>query len=328
MSPTDLPRPVLEIGRIYSDDELASLFGFQPHYLRSAGGMIPAPRLNALILVTHAGNDASFAYGDYWEGDRLCYAGRGQRGDQVFDGSNRDVAENSRELWLFEYVQAFRRRFLGNPTCRAYWWEMSRDREQKYRRALRFRLEFDATVPPPTAAVSRNTRARRLSSVPFDENWQPPVPAPGEASSTPEQRAELLEKRNSDHRRLLVTLKRDLDRSGWTHIEEMRSAIDLWAQRGGHRTIFEAKTLNLGNELGQVRSALSQLLEYRFFYGAPDDSLCLVVDAPVSDRRVRFLDATGIGVLVFDGARFMACGVRADGILSGEAHQTAGTRLF
>jgi len=36
---------------------------------------------------------------------------------------------------------------------------------------------------------------------------------------------------------------------------------------------------------------LSQLLEYRFFYGEAGDALCLVTDAPISDRRIRFLEA-------------------------------------
>lgn len=318
MSPTDLSRPVLEIGRVYTDDELAGLFGFQPHYLRSAGGMVPVPRLNALLLMTHSENDASFAYGDYWEGNRLCYAGRGQKGDQAFEGQNRDVAENRRELWLFEYVAAFNRRFLGNPICRRYWWENSLDRERKYRRALRLVLEFNAATAPLPAASRSHTRSRRRVLRPFDEHRVPPAPAPGETTSTPEQRAEMLEKRNADHHRVLVALARDLIKSGWTHIEEMRSAIDLSAQRDGRRMIFEAKTLKVGDELSQVRSGLSQLLEYRFFYGDAEDALCLVVDAPVSDRRVRFLDAHGIGVLVFDGGSFMACGTQSAGILVGD----------
>ena len=121
MAATELLRPTLEIGRVYTDGQLAKSFGFRAHYLRSAGGMVPVPRMNALLLMTHGEGDASFSYGDYWEGPTLRYAGRGQKGDQVFEGQNRDVAENRRELWLFEHIVLFRRRFLGKPICRQYW---------------------------------------------------------------------------------------------------------------------------------------------------------------------------------------------------------------
>jgi hypothetical protein len=314
MDPAALQRPTLEIGSVYTDDQLGAVFGFQPHFLRSAGGMVPVPRINALLLMTHQSDEASFAYGDYWDGNTLCYAGRGQKGDQAFNGQNRDVAENRRELWLFEHVGAFKRRFLGNPVCRTFWWESSLDRERQFRRSLRFALDFQELAPPVTLS-SKSPQERRLTARPFDENRPPQAPVPGKTVFTPEQLAEMLEKRNADHHGLLVALKRDLDKSGWTDIEEMPTAIDLWARRDSERMLFEAKTITLGKELTQVRSALSQLLEYRFFYGEPRDSLCLVVDAPISDRRVRFLDATGIGVLVFDGRTFTGCGSHSVGIM-------------
>lgn len=307
-------RPTLVVGSVYSDEQIAAAFDFKPHFLRSAGGMVSVPKLNALLLMTHQSGDASFAYGDYWEGNTLCYAGRGQKRDQAFNGSNRDVAENLRELWLFEYVSSFNRRFLGNPVCSRFWWESSRDREGQFRRSLRFMLDFHGLASPAKLS-SKTLEARKLSTRPFDVTRKPQAPAPGKTMFTPEQLAEMLEKANASHHQLLVALKHDLDRSGWTDIEEMPTAVDLWARREAKRTLFEAKTIALGKELTQVRCALSQLLEYRFFYGEPSDALCLVVDAPISERRIRFLDATGIGVLVFDGNKFAACGSHAIGII-------------
>jgi hypothetical protein len=98
------------------------------------------------------------------------------------------------------------------------------------------------------------------------------------------------------------------DAGDWQGIEEIPAAVDLWAQRNGVRVIFEAKTIANGNELEQTRSALSQLLEYRFFFGTPDDALCLVTDALISDRRLQFLEAMNVQVLCFDGSTFQACG--------------------
>jgi hypothetical protein len=64
--------------------------------------------------------------------------------------------------------------------------------------------------------------------------------------------------------------------------------------------IFEVKTLSNGNEISQCRAALSQLLEYRFFYGAPTDRLCLVVNGAISDRRTAFFEEHAIAVLNAD----------------------------
>jgi hypothetical protein len=110
----------------------------------------------------------------------------------------------------------------------------------------------------------------------------------------------LQEKARQAHHRLLSDLASWLTARGWTGVEEVPAAIDLWASRpaGDTRVIFEAKTVRDSTETERMRSALAQLLEYRLFFGAEDDELCVVVDAPISDRRCRVLDSLGIGVLV------------------------------
>jgi hypothetical protein len=79
--------------------------------------------------------------------------------------------------------------------------------------------------------------------------------------------------------------------------------LDLWGREAasGQRWIFEAKTVRPGRELARVRSALAQLLEYRFLHGSPDDNLCLVTNGPIGDRHGRVLGSLGICVLTLEG---------------------------
>jgi hypothetical protein len=98
---TDEARLGLEVGRVYTAEELGAILGFSPYYLRAAGGMVSVPHEQSLLLITHGDQDASFEYGDYWDGEDLVYTGRGQDGDQVLTGANLDVAENRRNLWKF-----------------------------------------------------------------------------------------------------------------------------------------------------------------------------------------------------------------------------------
>src|SRR6266496_5494903 len=137
---TDEGEISLEVGRIYAAEELVAIFGFSPYYLRTAGGMVPVPRKDSLLLITHAEQEASFEYGDYWDGEDLIYTGRGQDGDQVLTGPNRDVAENRRKLWMFERLEKYQRRYLGRATCTSYWWGIGSDKNGLQRRVLRFCL--------------------------------------------------------------------------------------------------------------------------------------------------------------------------------------------
>jgi hypothetical protein len=59
-----------------------------------------------------------------------------------------------------------------------------------------------------------------------------------------------------------------------------------------------------GSEGPSVRAAIAQPPEYRFFYGEPDDRLCIVCDQPIGDRCTRLLDALGINVIWWDGESF------------------------
>jgi len=112
---------------------------------------------------------------------------------------------------------------------------------------------------------------------------------------------------------------------------EIPVAIDLWGRSSDSaRTIFEVKTLRPGSELERVRAAISQLLEYRFFFAAPEDGLSLVSDHPLSDKRVRLLRALGIPVLLVEGDHMLGgspdARERFPSLLDAEPRGSAGTR--
>lgn len=73
--------------------------------------------------------------------------------------------------------------------------------------------------------------------------------------------------------------------------------VDLRAILNGTEWFFEVKSSHDGNYLGQIRSGVSQLLEYRHRFGNPDTRLCLVIQMapPKLDwDMVGYLDAMGI----------------------------------
>ena len=128
------------------------------------------------------------------------------------------------------------------------------------------------------------------------------------ARTTPEETVALLEKATREHHRVLCALASHLTAEGWTEIEEIPAAIDLLARNpvNGERVIFEVKTVTGDNEVTQTRCALSQLLEYRHYWGDNSDGLCLVTDWPISDRRASFLQICSIGIwYVGDNGRFV-----------------------
>jgi hypothetical protein len=155
MSPSDL-----NIGNIYTWDELSDTFGFKAEYLTYAGGMVPRPNMEALLLITHPNGGKSFDYNDYWEGADLIYKGRGKTGDQKLQGANLYVAENTHKLFLFEATEASKvLKFLGHPKCVEYFWGIGLDSNNNERRELRFRLRLpqnEEASSPVFESVSRS----------------------------------------------------------------------------------------------------------------------------------------------------------------------------
>lgn len=314
-------RDDLQAGNVYSWAELGRRFGFASNYLSVAGGMISRPEQNALLLITHPGGARSFNYDDAWDGRDLIYTGRGKRGDQRYEGQNRDVGENARELHVFEPAGVRALLYLGQATCIETWHQLAPDLAGHERSVLRFRLRFRrrdalAGMNQSTLPNGFGGGTRSASSRPFDPKRPPRPPRQPMSERAPEEVARLHEKANVGHYRILVVLHAKLQAAGWSELEELRTAYDLWGRdREGQRVIFEAKTLRDGTERTRARTGLAQLLEYRYRYGTSDDRLCLVTDAALSGERTAFLEHLGIAVAVVRGNDVYAGSVRARTLL-------------
>ena len=143
-----------------------------------------------------------------------------------------------------------------------------------------------------TSLCSSATRRRvnHRSERPFDPGTSAVVVQCSRRSRNSRGDRTLQEKANADHHALLVRLHAWLGANGWSEVCEIPGGFDLRAlSPDGRVVIFEGKTVGPKSELTRTRSALSQLLEYRFFHGRPGDGLCLVTNSPISDRRIRFL---------------------------------------
>ena len=320
---TDAPR--LVASRVYSWEELGALFSFKPNYLSVAGGMVSCPGHHALLLITHPGGGKSFDYEDYWDEDSqdLIYTGRGKVGDQTASGANADVADNRKTLHVFQNVGVKQLCYLGEAVSVGHWPARGIGNDGNERTILRFRLRFKSLVS--AAVTTTNTEQQRPAAAPqrkaraFDTSVNIEPFALSGRRTSPEDRLALQEQRARAHRAILVHLHDALAKAGWLELEEIRGAIDLRARHAsGFRVIFEAKSID-GNEVDQCRSALGQLLEYRFFYGEPDDRLCLVVDQPVSDARVRCLESLGVGVLLVAASGVTGIGTVGLDIMHGAA---------
>lgn len=309
--------PSLIDGKTYSWDQLGELFDFEPQYLGSVGGMVSRPKLNSLILITHSQDGQSFSYGDEWDGEELIYAGRGLTGHQELKGQNRQVAENSRELFLFEYAGRHKLLFHSRVRCVDYWESTGFDKHGDERRVYRFRLRpLGGRAPrrrskPATEVESQQGRERSsYTPRPFD-----PVRSPSQrrrsAPADPESQKVLAEQADRDHQDTLRAFGLWLKGNGWSELEEIDGAIDLLAKSDSHRVLFEIKSIRSGSERTRVRSGLAQLLEYRLFLGQPNDKLCLVSNRPISERRLRLLDSLSIGHAYLEDGKVKISGTRA-----------------
>jgi hypothetical protein len=221
---------------------------------------------------------------------------------------------------VFEGVGAAELKYLGTARCVEFWPDTGLDRLGQRRRIFRFRLRFETArrsaqraarnTPGKSAPAGRVSRSRRPR--PFDPSQRPTPAAPPDVKATPEEAAAEREKATQSHHDAVSQLAEIVTAAGWTEPQEIRLAIDLYSAPRGRRlrrVLFEVKTLRSGGELRQTRAALAQLLEYRLLYGEPDDDLCLVTTAPVSEERARLLRALGVDVAWIDHGAVMTTGV-------------------
>jgi 5-methylcytosine-specific restriction protein A len=313
--------PRLTAGRPYSWEELGGAFDFPPDYLGRVGGMVSRPRQRSLLLITHGQDGRAFSYGDEWDDPDLIYAGRGLTGDQELKGANRLVAENARQLFLFESAGSRQLHFHGLVRCVDCWESTGFDKRGEERRVYRFRLAplnsgktTRRKIAPPKAP--RTGQARRADSFrprPFDPDRQPSERRRSTLPD-PESQKVLAEQADRTHQATLKAVGLWLQTQGWSELEEIDGAIDLLGKRpsrSGGKALFEIKSIVAGSERQRVRSGLAQLLEYRLFLGDKSDKLCLVTNRPISERRLRLLDSLSIGHLYVAGAEVHVSGTKA-----------------
>ena len=282
--------PKLQPGTEYSSEEVADKFGFAVGFLSRAGGMISRPDANSLLLISNPRKGGAI-YGDKWEpgGKELIYAGKGLKGNQRLVAQNQMVAENSRELLLFESLAPGRLLFHGKVRCVDFWTSRDPDKLGKDRRVYRFRLRLKgrkrASAKKARRTVDADYTQRDPSSFkrrPFDPDRKA-AKRKRSIPSDPENRDALNEQADTAHQATLKNFGLWLAGEGWSDLGEIDGATDLVAsqpaQDGGHQVLFEIKSVRPGTERSRVRSGLAQLLEYRLRFGQPSDMLCLVTSS-------------------------------------------------
>jgi hypothetical protein len=325
--------PELEVGRVYTWEEVAAAFGFKPAFFSVAGGMVPSTATASLLLITHPGGAKSFDYQDHWDGADLIYTGRGKLGDQRRGDAarNLDVAENRRPLFVFEAGGSRRLVFLGRAVNVEERTGRAPDDAGVMRNVLLFRLRFETTVvaaPTPEAPEDASTAERLRGARPFRDELPAPPSAPPAEPPDPEVIAAKREQANHRHHAIVRALNSLLHAVGCDDVTEIPGAIDLWAQLpDGSRVVFEAKTIGPSNELSQTRNGFAQLHEYGMEFGAPNDELCLVVDRALTLRRQKLLDSFGVAVLVKSGDDFQAGNDRGSRLIDALTEPAASRRL-
>jgi hypothetical protein len=288
--------------------------------------MASLPAHDAVLVITHPGGGKSFDYDDYWDRDDLVYTGKGQTGHQQLTSENRYVADNSRQILVFEHAGPAALKYLGTAECVDFWPDTALDLHGSPRRVYRFRLRFGEA---PSSSPARNRdqpgpsrrtpAARHRRPRPFDPSRVPSRfrRRRGQYRTREEIWAEQ-EKATLGHHELMKQLHAAVTAAGWTEIVEFPSGLDLWARCPvtGRRCIFEAKTVRPRSESRRIRAALAQLLEYRFLWGEPQDELCVVSSAPISDEKVRFLRSLGIDAIWFSSNQPTTNGAPFGGTIS------------
>lgn len=326
--PTPRRAPKLRPGTVYSWQTVAEKFGFKPKLFSISGGMLSRPEFNAVLLITSSDQGSSFSYGDEWDKGDLIYAGKGLSGHQQLTGVNRFVAENSRELFLFEYAGSERLLFHDRVSCLRYWEEIAPDREKKDRRVFQFRLRLAAGKrgrQKARAKADRDAESSPRSRSSFKPRSFDPDRTPSQrrqsAPEDQESRRVAQEQADQNHQATLRTFGLWLREMDWTELEEIDGAIDLMGKQpggSGHRQVlFEIKSTRPKSERDAVRSGLAQLLEYRLLLGSSKDKLCLVTNRPITTQRQRLLSSLDIGHAYVEKRKVQISGMAASRAIFG-----------
>lgn len=153
--------------------------------------------------------------------------------------------------------------------------------------AQRLALDSGAFIPAPQALDWTLPTTQQLLRDTTLSDGEPDgaVSSVGEHEKEPSTRSELtdirLERANTAHRNLVSDMRACLEGQGFRPEEGL--LIDLLFRAGSRTVIFEMKSVHADNISKQVRSAVSQLYEYRYRHNMPDADLCIVLSAALCD---------------------------------------------
>jgi len=89
---------------------------------------------------------------------------------------------------------------------------------------------------------------------------------------------------NSTHEGMVNHLAHELRKRGYE--PQYNTFIDLFCSRERDAIIFEVKSISAENWLSQIRSAVSQLYEYRYIHELKQAKLCLVLSSPPPEQWI------------------------------------------
>jgi hypothetical protein len=89
---------------------------------------------------------------------------------------------------------------------------------------------------------------------------------------------------NSTHEGMVSHLAHELRKRGYE--PQYNTFIDLFCSRERDAIIFEVKSISAHNCLSQIRSAVSQLYEYRYIHELKQARLCIVLSSPPPEQWI------------------------------------------
>ncbi|GAA3635713.1 hypothetical protein [Microlunatus ginsengisoli] len=227
-------------------------------------GVSPSARTPNVLIFTDPQSGEQHGYFDSWREDGFFYyTGRGQRGNQTFTSGNLAILnyqQDGRALRLFEGARGI--------VTYAGRFELAEDQAWveeiapetgggPKRRVIVFRLSpVLESDPAPTKAGGRTEVGR-----PFRRRDDEKSPAPAQPRSTD---PDVVGRGLNAHRRLENLLAESASASGFQPLDPSVDdpAFDVAWTQGARMTVCEVKSITDGNQTGQLRLGLGQVLDY------------------------------------------------------------------
>lgn len=255
------------------------------------GGISPSRKTPNVIVFTDPAVGALHGYFDRWEGEVLHYTGEGQQGDQSMDHGNRAILEHvdaGRSLRVFEGsagVVTYIGEFAVDPVNPWYFADAPPTGGGPLRKVIMFRLlpvgevYHQGVVLQPSSIAPTLDTAYKL----VDEEK-------GVSSTTPfEVDPDVVDRGVKGHKATQNAVADVLKAAGLAPLSPGPGdpAFDVGWWRGDVMWVAEVKSLTAVNEVGQMRLAIGQVLDYAHQIRASGRSVQPVIvteTQPQSDR--------------------------------------------